>query len=113
MLKYYVDGANRFIGGVDVPPNTPPVGATEVATPPPHSDFYTWNPGTNQWDKNADADDREATRDFGGEFEIDRIKRLLFEINFDQENRIRVLEGAPAITKAQYKAALINLLKTL
>jgi hypothetical protein len=44
---------------------------------------------------------------------VDKQDRLLFEINFDQENRIRVLEGRAAITRAQYRNALINAWKTL
>lgn len=32
--------------------------------------------------------------------------RLSFDVNFDQENRIRSLEGKQAITRAQYRAAL-------
>lgn len=43
----------------------------------------------------------------------DKFKKLLFEINFDQENRLRVLEGNPPITKAQYRAALISQYKDL
>ncbi len=39
--------------------------------------------------------------------------RLLFEINFDQENRIRVLEAKPAINRTQYRNALVNTYKTL
>lgn len=38
---------------------------------------------------------------------VDAQDRLIFEINFDQENRIRALESKPAITKAQYRTALI------
>lgn len=39
---------------------------------------------------------------------IDAIDMLSFEVNFDQENRIRALEGKTAITRAQYKTALKN-----
>jgi hypothetical protein len=39
--------------------------------------------------------------------EVDAKDRLLFEINFDQENRIRALEGKNAVTRAQYRDALI------
>lgn len=57
----------------------------------------------------ADADaDTQADNDL----QKDRLVRLLFEINFDQENRIRALEGQPPVTKAQYKTALINLYKS-
>ncbi len=62
--------------------------------------------------------DVKAENEFGNEFEVDRIKRLPVEVNFDQENRIRVLEGRAALPdnaagRAQYKTALLNLLKTL
>ena len=43
----------------------------------------------------------------------DKTQRLLFEINFDQENRVRALEGKSAITKTQYRDALINVWKGL
>ena len=43
----------------------------------------------------------------------DKRTKLLFDINFDQENRLRVLEGKPPITKSQYKTALINQYKSL
>src|SRR5688572_28346946 len=36
------------------------------------------------------------------------IWRLIFEVNFDQETRLRVLEGKQAINRLQYRAALIN-----
>lgn len=39
--------------------------------------------------------------------------RFLFEVNFDQENRVRALEGKAAITRVQYRDAWINLWKTL
>lgn len=44
---------------------------------------------------------------------VDSIDRLSFEVNFDQENRIRVLEGKPTITRVQYRTALINAWKAL
>ena len=43
----------------------------------------------------------------------ERMIRLNFEVNFDQENRIRTLAGQPTITKAQYRAALVNIYKAL
>ena len=48
-----------------------------------------------------------------------KIQRLLFEINFDQENRMRELERRagihikPDVTKTQYRDALINVWKLL
>lgn len=39
--------------------------------------------------------------------------KLLFNIIFDHENRLRALEGKSAITKLQLKKALENFLETL
>ena len=113
MMKHYADASGNYLGGFDVPPNSPPPGGLEVADAPPHIETYTWNFGASAWERDADGDDKDANREIAGDFEDNRVKRLLFEINFNQENRIRVLEGAPTITKAQYKAALVNRLKTL
>lgn len=41
------------------------------------------------------------------ELESDRIRRLIFEIEFDQENRLRTLEGRSQITRAQYRDGLL------
>lgn len=54
-------------------------------------------------------EDSEVTKTVG----IDKKDKLLFEINFDQENRIRVLEGKSVITKAQYRNAVKNVYKGL
>ena len=40
------------------------------------------------------------------EARLDAEDRLQFEIHFDMENRVRVLEARPAVTRAQYRAAL-------
>lgn len=55
----------------------------------------------------------EVDREVNDAIEGDKIKKLLFKINLDQENRLRVLEGKQEITKAQYKTALRKLYKTL
>ncbi len=57
----------------------------------------------------AAALDREAEKVIN----INKKDKLLFEINFDQENRIRVLEGNPTVTKQQYKDALVAQYKAL
>jgi hypothetical protein len=44
---------------------------------------------------------------------VSRGDTLNFAINFDQENRIRTLEGRPQITRAQYFNALVNVFKGL
>lgn len=41
------------------------------------------------------------------------IDRFLFEVNFDQENRLRLLEAKPEITRVQYRNALITRWKEL
>lgn len=46
------------------------------------------------------------------ELEIDGL-RFLFELNFDQENRIRALEGKAPIARATYRNALITRWKEL
>ena len=43
----------------------------------------------------------------------DKVVKLLFFVNLDQENRIRVLEGKPQIDQATYKQALIDQYKAL
>lgn len=52
--------------------------------------------------------DRQALSEFKR-----KVIRLLLEINLDQENRIRVLEGIPIITAGQYRTQLINQYKAL
>jgi hypothetical protein len=47
----------------------------------------------------AELDARKESR-------LDAEDRLQFDIHFDLENRVRVLEGKAAITRAQYRAAL-------
>ena len=45
--------------------------------------------------------------------DTDKMRKLLFEVNFDQENRVRALEGIPTITRAQYRTGLIAVWRTL
>lgn len=59
------------------------------------------------------VEDSELDKEANGALENEKVKRLLFEINFEQENRMRVLESRPTITKAQYKTATVTLYKTL
>jgi hypothetical protein len=44
---------------------------------------------------------------------IDATDRLWFEVNFNQENRIRALESKLPMTRAQYRDALIITYKNL
>lgn len=65
-------------------------------------------------EKVANADpDVIAEKAIAATFEGDKIRRLIFEIEFDQENRIRVLEGKASTTKAVYRDALLTRLKAL
>lgn len=60
-----------------------------------------------------DVLDSALDKEASDAMESDKVKRLIFEIDFDQENRLRVLEGRPAITKTQYKDALKTRYKNL
>lgn len=72
-------------------------------------------PTEAQIDAVADQDvlDSKIEKEAADAIDSDKVKRLLFELNFDQENRLRVLEGSGAITKLQYKNALITRYKAL
>ncbi len=59
------------------------------------------------------ADGAALDREAQNTIEVSKKDRLLFEIHFDLENRIRILEGKSAITKQQYKNAIVALYKTL
>lgn len=47
------------------------------------------------------------------EAKIDTLDRLIFELEFNQENRIRVLEGKPQISRTQYRDALIAVYRSI
>ena len=57
--------------------------------------------------------DNVAERDIKSGFEADKVRRLIFLIEFDQENRIRVLEGKLPVSQATYRDALIARYKLL
>lgn len=57
------------------------------------------------------ADVAALDREAENVIDVNKKDRLLFEINFEQENRIRVLEGKAAITKEQYKTAIKEIYK--
>jgi len=50
---------------------------------------------------------REPTFDERAAMNVDTSDRLLFEVNYNQENRLRALEGKAPIARAQYRDALI------
>lgn len=53
--------------------------------------------------------DQAAARDL----DTSTLARLLFEVLFDHEKRLRVLEAKPVITRAQYRSAIITVWKGL
>lgn len=53
--------------------------------------------------------DQAAARDL----DTSSLARLLFEVLYDQEKRLRVLEAKPAITKLQYRSAIVTVWKGL
>lgn len=59
------------------------------------------------------AADPPPTQDERAAFAVDATDRLVFEILYDIESRMRVLESRAAITKVQYRTALINRWKQL
>lgn len=65
------------------------------------------------WTAIQAEDAAAATPDARAGVAIDSIDRLSFEVNFDQENRIRALEGKAAITRVQYRDALVTRWKQL
>ena len=57
--------------------------------------------------------DAQLTAEITSKLDSDKVVKLLFFLNLDQENRIRVLEGKLPITQAVYKQALIDQYKAL
>ncbi|MFQ5783619.1 MAG: hypothetical protein ACE5H8_02195 [Alphaproteobacteria bacterium] len=115
MTRYFVDASNSYIGAFDGDDALArvPSGAVEVPAPPEHADLEVWNPVAGAWQDRPDRADREADADFAPAFEEGRTARLLFDISLDQENRLRALEGRAAVTRAQYRGALVARLKGL
>jgi hypothetical protein len=57
--------------------------------------------------------DAKKELELNNTFSVTRIQRMIFEIEFDQENRLRVLEGKLPISAAVYRDALITRYKAL
>lgn len=57
--------------------------------------------------------DAELDEEINTKIDTDRAIKLLFFVNLDQENRIRLLEGKTEIDQAAYKQAWIDKYKTL
>lgn len=66
------------------------------------TEYQAWLASTGPADKDCDES-----------VDLSKINRLNFEMNFNQENRIRVLEGRPAVTRVQYRDALKAVWRTL
>jgi hypothetical protein len=45
------------------------------------------------------------------EAQVDSMDRLFFEVMFNHESRVRVLEGKPQVTKARFRDELIDMYK--
>lgn len=58
---------------------------------------------TRTWSKRSKT---AQELDTDKQVKIDALTKLWFDVNFDQENRIRVLEGKSTITRTQYLNAL-------
>lgn len=52
------------------------------------------------------AEQRDLTRRFNRAIKADPLLKTMFEIMFDQENRLRALESRPPVTRAQARAFL-------
>lgn len=79
----------------------------DTAVPQRPTADHTWN--GSMWiapDPTVVADARAADK-------VDKIDRLQFEVAFDVENRVRVLESKPPINRNQYRNALMAAYKAL
>jgi len=85
------------------------VGAVLVYWPPAQGAFPT-APTLAQWEAEYDA---QFTHDARAARAVDGTDRLQYEHLFELENRMRVLEGSPTVSAAQYRTALINRWKQL
>ncbi|HQR39317.1 MAG TPA: hypothetical protein PLF26_13070 [Blastocatellia bacterium] len=83
---------------------------TDAATQVKEGPVITVNPNTNVtrvWTvRSKTAPELDAEK----QANVDGIDRVLLEIAFNHENRIRTLAGQGAVTRAQFKAAIKALL---
>lgn len=76
----------------------------DTEAPDRPSRLHEWEVGVG-WVVPDDVAERAATR------EVDGLSRFLFELNLNQENRLRRLEGKTELTRGQYRSLLIVLAK--
>ncbi len=105
MTTYWIGATGRVIRATSDPEAAPPgaVDSTEIS--PDSARYQRFIAGA--WVDDVDRADQEADREIAAGFEGSRLTRLIFDIEFDQENRIRVLEGRPAVTRAGYRNGLL------
>jgi hypothetical protein len=109
MTIFWVDDTGMLIKAT--PDDVTVDGATPVTIPPQSGKWQKWNGAS--WEDISGRVDQEADRRVTARFEGDKLNRLMFEIEFDQENRIRALEGKSALTKSTYRDALVARYKSL
>jgi hypothetical protein len=63
--------------------------------------------------KTAEELSSEGDSEALAELNSTRILKLLIQVNFNQENRIRMVEGKPTITMTQYRDDLVTRFKLL
>ena len=83
------------------------VHSLDVEVPQRPNAFSTWN--GSQWITPTAPE----ILDILANLEVDGRDKLMFEINYDQENRLRIQEARPQITKIQYRNALIQAWKDM
>lgn len=82
-----------------------------------------WPDRTFRWDgdvsirpptaqETTDLEEAEKEAEATRKLNADALARTILNVNFDQEERLRVLETAPAITKLQYTTTLKALYKS-
>jgi hypothetical protein len=99
-MGYYRNAAGRYYEGERMH-------LLDEEVPRRPDQHHTWD--GEQWI----APDPAALKDARAQREVDAQDRLRFEIAFDIENRVRVLEGRQEITRATYRDALVARWKQL
>lgn len=75
--------------------------------PPKPVPTHIWDNAIPAWRAMTQAEsDLVRTTEMNFLIDDSRMQKLNFEVNFDQENRIRALETRPSINRTQYRDAL-------